>query len=144
MLQVYQLKKEDTAKSWVLINLIRQIQRYYFIQITYTFIIELHQHAQEKEDEDALQKEKASILNRIKKKLHIKKEDANGNGSNEGKSPSEIRRNNSERDESRHRISDDDMKMYDASDDDEESKYVPSMPDIFYEPFNFNSYFLLF
>lgn len=107
---------------------------FYLIYILHIihFLFTLHQP--QKEDEDALQKEKASILNRIKKKLHIKKEDSNGNGSNEESKSPEIRRH-SERDESRNRIAsqeeEDDMRMYDASDDDEEIKYVPSMPDIY-------------
>lgn len=43
-----------------------------------------HSDISSQEDEDALQKEKASILNRIKKKLHIKKDEAGDDTSPKG------------------------------------------------------------
>jgi hypothetical protein len=104
-------------------------------------------HSQEDEDALALQKEKASILNRIKKKLHIKKDEG---GEGDTTSPKGERRAQQQpvdpsqspsRGKSHIASSplSDDMKLYDDSDD-EAARYVPSVPDILI----FSSFFLLF
>jgi hypothetical protein len=95
--------------------------------------------APSQEDEDALQKEKASILNRIKKKLHIKKDESEDTTSpkiERRAPPPELPLSQSPSSRSKAQItspplSDDDMKLYDDSDD-ETSRYVPSVPDILF------------
>lgn len=71
-----------------------------------------------------MQKEKASILNRIKKKLHIKKDD--GNGASEQTQPLDQSLQENKRGATNVNGEDDDMRLYDS---DDEPKYVPSTQD---------------